>query len=132
MHGSRVWTDRVADQVCEAESATSPGDRYRAGMLAARLGATMLLGSGPDGPAGQRPLAADPGSPGPGRPGNVELWARLARRVPRFAEWASYFAVLERGRLSSRQVDDLVRDVPAFLQLVDRYLADRQHTSSSS
>jgi len=106
----RVRTDlsRARSRATEADLASTAGGRYRAAMLAARQGAVAALGDRPGG----RPIL-DP----------VELWTRLAHQVPRFAEWASYFAALEgRPPLSGRQVDDLVRGIPLFLDEVDRHL----------
>ncbi len=87
------------------------GTRVQACLLAARHGADALL-------AGHRAVrpVAEP----------TELWTRLAAELPSFAEWASYFAVLEgRHRLSDRQADDLLRDLGVFLDLVDQQLSRR-------
>lgn len=83
--------------------------RVQACLLAARHGAAALLAS-------RRvvPPVAEP----------TELWTRLAAELPSFAEWASYFAVLEgQRRWSERQADDLLRDLGVFLDLVDQQLS---------
>ncbi|MGB3955056.1 MAG: SAV_6107 family HEPN domain-containing protein [Brooklawnia sp.] len=82
--------------------------RVQACLLAARHGAGALL-------AGRRgvPAVVEP----------TALWTRLAAELPAFAEWASYFALLEgQHRWSERQVDDLLRDLGVFLELVDQQL----------
>ncbi|NLH68975.1 MAG: hypothetical protein GX454_02155 [Brooklawnia sp.] len=87
------------------------GMRVQACLLAARHGADALL-------AGHRAVhpVAQP----------AELWTMLAVELPSFAEWASYFAVLEgRYRLNDRQADDLLRDLGVFLDLVDQQLSRR-------
>ena len=63
-----------------------------------------------------------------GRPRNA--WRMLAEVAPELAEWAAFFAATQAKRdavragatsiVSAREADDLVRDVEAFLRLVER------------
>lgn len=100
-------------RACHAESAD---ERYQFAHLAALRAAAAVL-------------AADarraPGS----RPRNV--WAVLPTVAPELAEWADFFAgtaqrraQVERGALilSTREADDLVRQVETFLELVLAHL----------
>lgn len=100
-------------QACHADSAE---ERFRLARLAALRAAAAVL-------------AADahrsPGS----RPRNV--WAILPAVAPEFAEWAQFFAgtarqqaALDRGvaLISTREADDLVRQVESFLELVLTHL----------
>lgn len=96
-------------QACHADSAE---ERYQLAHLSALRAAAAVL-------------AADarrtPGS----RPRNV--WAVLPTVVPELAEWAQFFegtarhrAAVDRGVsvMSTREADDLVRQVETFLELV--------------
>lgn len=100
-------------QACHAESAD---ERYRLAHLAALRAAAAVL-------------AADarraPGS----RPRNV--WAVLPAVAPELSEWAQFFegsarrrSALDRGAVtvSTRDADDLVRQVEIFLELVLAHL----------
>lgn len=100
-------------QACHAETAD---ERYRLAHLAALRAAAAVL-------------AADARrSPGSG-PRNV--WAVLPSIAPELAEWAQFFegtarrrSQLDRGAvaLSTREADDLVRQVETFLELVLAHL----------
>lgn len=100
-------------QACHAETAE---ERYRLAHLAALRAAAAVL-------------AADARrSP---RSGERNVWAVLPGVAPELAEWAQFFAGtarrrnrVERGEsfMSTREADDLVRQVEAFLELVLAHL----------
>lgn len=100
-------------QACHAETAE---DRFRLAHLAALRAAAAVL-------------AADARrSP---RSGPRNVWALLPRVAPELAEWAQFFAGTARRRsrvesgellVSTREADDLVRQVEAFLELVLAHL----------
>ena len=92
-------------------------DRYAAAHLAALRAAAAVLA------ARARPVR--------GRRGSV--WELISRVAPEFAEWAAFFAAGSAKRqaaeagldrwVSPREADDMVRQVSAFLDLVDEALA---------
>lgn len=112
VRGELSWARSL---LLSADLAHTPGARQQTCLLAARHGADVLLsgrGRGGDRRAG-RPITEP-----------AELWTRLAAELPAFAEWASYFALLEGRRgLSERQSDDLLRDLSLFLDLVGQQLS---------
>jgi hypothetical protein len=96
-------------QACHAETAD---ERYRLAHLAALRAAAAVLAAG---------ARRSPGS------GPRNVWAVLPSVAPEFAEWAQFFdgtarrrSQLERGAsvASTREADDLVRQVETFLELV--------------
>lgn len=100
-------------QACHAETAE---ERYRLAHLAALRAAAAVL-------------ATDARRSARSGPRNV--WAVLPAVAPEFAEWAEFFAgtARRRGRvesgsvlLSTREADDLVRQVEVFLELVLAHL----------
>lgn len=96
-------------RLIDAEHADTAQARRQACLLAARHAGHALLASG----RGQSPVIDID-----------QLWGRLAAELPGFAEWASYFMLVEgRPRLNERQSDDLLRDVTIFCDLVGRRLA---------
>jgi hypothetical protein len=109
---------RARSSLAEAELAQRPSDRYLAAHLTAlRVVAIVLT------------RRAAPGITAPrGRPRNA--WRMLVEVAPELAEWAAFFAATEPKRdavragataiVSAREADDLVRDVEAFLRLVER------------
>ena len=109
---------RARIALAEAELAERPSDRYLAAHLTAlRVVAIVLTHRARSGMA--RPS---------GRPRNA--WRMLAEVAPELAEWAAFFAATQAKRdavragatsiVSAREADDLVRDVEAFLRLVER------------
>ena len=109
---------RARSALAEAELAERPSDRYLAAHLTAlRVVAIVLTHRARSGMA--RPS---------GRPRNA--WRILAEVAPELAEWAAFFAATQAKRdavragatsiVSAREADDLVRDVEAFLRLVER------------
>jgi hypothetical protein len=109
---------RARSALAEAELAERPSDRYMAAHLTAlRVVAIVLTHRARSGMA--RPS---------GRPRNA--WRMLAEVAPELAEWAAFFAATQAKRdavragatsiVSAREADDLVRDVEAFLRLVER------------
>jgi len=109
---------RARGSLAEAELAQRPSDRYLAAHLAAlRVVAIVLTRRA-------APRRTEPR----GRPRNA--WRMLAEVAPELAEWAAFFAATEAKRdavragatsiVSAREADDLVRDVEAFLRLVER------------
>jgi hypothetical protein len=109
---------RARSSLAEAELAQRPSDRYLAAHLTAlRVVAIVLTHRAA--PARTRPSS---------KPRNA--WRMLAEVAPELAEWAAFFATTEAKRdairagataiVSAREADDLVRDVEAFLRLVER------------
>jgi len=109
---------RARSSLAEAELAQRPSDRYLAAHLTAlRVVAIVLTRRA-------APRRTEPR----GRPRNA--WRMLAEVAPELAEWAAFFAATEAKRdavragatsiVSAREADDLVRDVEAFLRLVER------------
>lgn len=105
----RVLVDRqhspIGRQHSPVERQQALIERQRAGLARARQAALVLL------------VAAEGGLP-PISDGQL-IWSLLAARCPGLAEWASYFALCEGNPVpSQRQVDDLLRDLPVFVDLV--------------
>lgn len=100
-------------QACHAETAE---DRFRLAHLAALRAAAAVL-------------AAD--ARRSRRPGPRNVWAVLPGVAPELAEWAQFFEGTARRRnrveggalvMSTREADDLVRQVESFLELVLAHL----------
>jgi hypothetical protein len=108
--------------LAEACGASTAGERYAAAHLAAlRVAAAVLA-------CRARPeAAAASGTPRRTRP--TSAWVLLAAVAPELGEWAAFFAAgagkraaAEAGLPSAvtpREADDLVRDVEAFLTMVE-------------
>ena len=104
-----------------AISAKDAGDRYAAAHLAALRAAAAVLA------AKARPVRGRRGS----------AWELIATVAPEFAEWAAFFAAGSSKRqaaeaglhrlVSAREADDMVRQVAAFLDLVEEALAGGPH-----
>jgi hypothetical protein len=102
----------------EACSAATPGERYAAAHLSAlRVAAAVLA-------CRARPVA------GPSRRTRpTSAWVLLAEVAPELGEWAAFFAAGARKRAAAeaglpsaataREADDLVREVEAFLAMVE-------------
>jgi hypothetical protein len=117
----------------EAASAASAGERYATAHLAAlRLAAAVLADRAAPSPSSAR------GPRGHSRPRSA--WTLLARVAPELGEWAQTFAAgaalraaAESGRagaVTTRQADDLLRDVQEFSGIVVRLLGrPHQHHS---
>jgi hypothetical protein len=105
--------------------ATEAADRYAAAHLAALRAAAAVLA------ARARPVRGRRGS----------AWELMAKVAPEFSEWAAFFAAgsakrqaAEAGILrlvSAREADDMVRQVAAFLELVDTALTDTALTDTA-
>jgi hypothetical protein len=105
--------------VSEAAVASRAGDRYASAHLAALRAAAAVLA------ARARPSSSA------ARRGPRSAWALLAQAAPELAEWAGFFAAgagkraaAEAGldAVTTREADDLLRDVETFLALVDTTL----------
>jgi len=100
-----------------AIGAPDAADRYAAAHLAALRAAAAVLA------ARARPVRGRRGS----------AWELISTVAPEFSEWAAFFAAGSAKRLaaeaglgrwvSAREADDMVRQVSAFLDLVDEALA---------
>ncbi len=96
---------------------TTAADRYAAAHLAALRGAAAVLA------ARARPVRGRRGS----------AWELMTKVAPEFAEWAAFFAAGSAKRqaaeagltrlVTAREADDMLRQVSAFLDLVDQALA---------
>ncbi|MET0965810.1 MAG: SAV_6107 family HEPN domain-containing protein [Nakamurella sp.] len=94
-------------------SATSVADRYATAHLAALRAAAAVLA------ARARPVRGRRGS----------AWELISKVAPEFAEWASFFAAGSAKRqaaeaginrlVSPREADDMIRQVGAFIDLVE-------------
>ena len=99
-----------------AMAATTVADRYAAAHLAALRAAAAVLA------ARARPVRGRRGS----------AWELISKVAPEFAEWAAFFAAGSSKRqaaeagiqrlVSPRDADDMVRQVAAFLDLVEESL----------
>ena len=100
-----------------AMAATTVADRYAAAHLAALRAAAAVLA------ARARPVRGRRGS----------AWELISKVAPEFAEWAAFFAAGSAKRqaaeagihrlVSPREADDMVRQVAAFLDLVEHSLS---------
>lgn len=109
---------RARTAVLEAELGSTPGERYLAAHAAALRAAAVILSIRTH-PA----LAAR-------RTGPRDAWLTVAEVAPELQEWAGFFAATAGKReavqagatsiVSTREADDLVRDVGAFLAVVER------------
>jgi hypothetical protein len=102
----------------EACGAATPGERYATAHLAAlRVAAAVLA-------CRARPVAGPPRRTRP-----TSAWVLLAEVAPELGEWAAFFAAGARKRaaaeaglpsaVTAREADDLVREVEAFLAMVE-------------
>src|SRR5688500_4993250 len=108
----------------EAAGTERPGERYATAHLAALRAAAAVLAC--------RARPADGSSPGGRRSRPTSAWVLLATVAPELAEWAAFFAAGARKRaaaeaglpsaVTAREADDLVRDVEAFLSVVETTL----------
>jgi hypothetical protein len=99
---------------------SAPADRYAAAHLAALRGAAAVLA------AKARPVRGRRGS----------AWELMAKVAPEFAEWAAFFAAGSAKRqaaeagltrlVGAREADDMLRQVCAFLDLVEESLAPEE------
>lgn len=106
--------------------ATAAADRYAAAHLAALRGAAAVLA------ARARPVRGRRGS----------AWELMSKVAPEFAEWAAFFAAGSAKRqaaeaglfrlITAREADDMVRQVAAFLDLVQEALESIGNRPSST
>lgn len=105
--------------LAEAAGSTDPRQRYATAHLAALRAAAAVLA------ARTRPEAA-------GRRRPRSAWVLLAQVAPELGEWATFFAAGAAKRaaaeaglsraVTEREADDLVRDVGAFVAVVENAL----------
>jgi hypothetical protein len=110
--------DQAHRGLSEAARCADPRQRYATAHLGALRGAAAVLAARtrPE-PARRRPRSA---------------WVLLAEVAPELGEWATFFAAGAAKRaaaeaglshaVTERESDDLVRDVGAFLAVVENYL----------
>ncbi|TWE12998.1 SAV_6107 family HEPN domain-containing protein [Rudaeicoccus suwonensis] len=108
--------DRTRTGLLLACHASTADDRFQLAHLAAlRAGGALLAGA----------------APGARRSAPRNVWATLPAVAPDLSEWADFFtgtaairAEIERGarHVSTREADDLVRQVETFLELVLAHL----------
>jgi hypothetical protein len=106
----------------EARETRAPGLRYAAAHLAALRAAAAVLAA--------RARPATPGRRRGGRP--ISVWALLTMVAPELGEWAAFFAAGAAKRaaaeagisrvVTTREADDMVRDVERFLAVVETTL----------
>jgi hypothetical protein len=105
-------------EACDAET---PGERYAAAHLAALRAAAAVLA-----------CRARPATGTARRRRPTSAWVLLADVAPELAEWAAFFAAGAQKRaaaeaglpsaVTAREADDLVREVEAFLGIVEQAL----------
>ena len=110
--------DQAHRGLAEAAGCVDPRERYATAHLAALRAAAAVLA------ARTRP------EPARGRPRSA--WVLLERIAPELGEWATFFAAGAAKRaaaeaglshaVTEREADDLVRDVGAFLSVVENCL----------
>lgn len=106
--------------VSESAHTSAPGERYAQAHLAALRAAAAVLSC----------RATPTTEPSRTRPRSA--WVLLAQVAPELTEWAQFFAAGARKRaaaeaglggvVTSREADDLLRDVQAFLSVVETTL----------
>jgi hypothetical protein len=112
--------DQARTGLAEAAGSTDPRQRYATAHLGAlRAAAAVLAARTRPEPARRRPRSA---------------WVLLAQVAPELGEWATFFAAGAAKRaaaeaglsraVTEREADDLVRDVGAFLAVVENCLGD--------
>ena len=105
--------------LAEADGSRDPLERYASAHLAALRAAAAVLAD-----------RAQPGGTKPRRP--TSAWSLLVVVAPELEPWAAFFAAGAstraaaeaglRGSVTTRQADDLVRDVGSFIGLVETML----------
>jgi SAV_6107-like HEPN len=111
--------DQAHRALREATGCTDPRQRYATAHLGAlRAAAAVLAARTRPEPARRRPRSA---------------WVLLGQVAPELGEWATFFAAGATKRaaaeaglshaVTEREADDLVRDVGAFLVVVENFLA---------
>jgi hypothetical protein len=110
--------DQAARALAEAGGYTDPRQRYATAHLGALRGAAAVL--------------AARTRPEPGRRRPRSAWVLLGQVAPELGEWATFFAAGAAKRaaaeaglsraVTEREADDLVRDVRAFLEVVEHTL----------
>ena len=116
----RTLFQQAQKALLDAEYAAHPVDRYAQAQLAALRAAAAVLAARAQPRRRSRP---------------VNAWVLLAKVAPELAEWSAFFAATSATRLAaeagvrhpvtSRDADDLVRQVGEFLTLA-------QHASRTS
>jgi len=112
--------DQARRGLAEAAGCTDPRERYATAHLAAlRVAAAVLAARTRPESGSRRPRSA---------------WVLLAQVAPELGEWATFFAAGAAKRaaaeagltraVTDREADDLVRDVGAFLTVVDGCLGE--------
>jgi hypothetical protein len=111
--------DQARRALAEARGHADPRQRYATAHLGALRGAAAVLAARTRPETGRR------------RPRSA--WVLLGQVAPELGEWATFFAAGAAKRaaaeaglsraVTEREADDLVRDVDAFLAVVENYLA---------
>ncbi|MEJ2577797.1 MAG: SAV_6107 family HEPN domain-containing protein [Kineosporiaceae bacterium] len=114
---ARMLLDRSRTGLLQACVARTSGERYVAAHLAALRAAAAVLA-----------VRGRPGSRG----GPRSVWEILPRVAPELGEWATFFAAtasrraaVEAGRggsITTREADDLLRDVESFHHVIESLL----------
>ena len=114
------YLERAAESLREAITTAEVPTRYATAHVSALRAAAALL-------------AARATPTVPRRRGQKNAWVLLAEVAPELTEWAAFFAsgaskraAAEAGStraVTEREADDLVRDVGAFLVVVENFLA---------
>ena len=128
---ARQLFDQASRALAEASGCTDARQRYATAHLAALRAAAAVL--------------AARTHPEPGRRRPRSAWVLLEQVAPELGEWAAFFAsgapkraAAEAGlpAVTAREADDLVRDVAAFLVVVEQALGGaprpRPHVVGSS
>jgi hypothetical protein len=112
---ARALLEQARQGLVDAECASDPADRYVGAHLVALRAAAAVLAARARPRARSRPTSA---------------WTLLAGVAPELAEWAAFFAAGSATRIAAqagvtrlvttRDADDLVRQVGQFLVLVER------------
>ncbi|HXR41198.1 MAG TPA: SAV_6107 family HEPN domain-containing protein [Acidothermaceae bacterium] len=115
--------------LAEAATSTRPGERYASAHLAALRCAAAVLAA--------RARPEMPGNRRSRRPRNA--WSLLTEVAPELNEWAAFFAAGAAKRaaaeaaiqnaVSSREADDLLRDVETFLALAETTIGIAHQTA---
>lgn len=113
--GAHALIEQARQGLLGAECAPHPVDRYAQAHLAALRAAAAVLATQAQPRRGARPTSA---------------WVLLSMVAPEFAEWSVFFAATSATRaaaeagvrrlVTTRDADDLVRQVGEFLSLVER------------
>lgn len=118
---THAYLQRAAESLREAMLSDDVPQRYALAHVSALQGAAALLAA-----------RAKPTVTGPRRRRQKNAWVLLTEVAPELGEWAAFFAAGagkraaaeagSRRAVTDREADDLVRDVGAFLAVVEQTL----------